>query len=98
MKMNSLDSLVDVLARTEKGGLVTSKLRPFLPPRREVRLMSGRPVAEVGSTPIRHMRSLMKEKRLSDELVEDVTTRHANRAAAAAAAAAGEAEVASKAA
>lgn len=76
MKMNSLDALVDVLAQCEAGGTKSVKaLEPFLPPRREVKLASGRPVGEVGSTPIRHMRALMQGSKLSDELVNDILSR-----------------------
>lgn len=55
---------------------IPKELEPYLPPRREVTLPSGRPLSEVGSLPIVHMRSLMQGKALSAELVKDVTTRY----------------------
>lgn len=81
MKMNSLEALVEVLERCPKGekgagSKTPEELLPFLPPRRgDIALPSGRPVGEVGSLPIVHMRALMATGRLSDELVQDVLTR-----------------------
>jgi quinolinate synthase len=82
MKMNSLEALVEVLERCPKGKSEKEKeatpkdLLPFLPPRRgDVVLPSGKPVGEVGSLPIVHMRALMAAGTLSEELVADILTR-----------------------
>ncbi len=82
MKMNSLEALVEVLERcppakenSNRTLVIPSDLEPFLPPRREVTLKSGRSLGEVGALPIVHMRVLMQQGKLSEELVEDVLAR-----------------------
>jgi len=84
MKMNSLDALVDVLERCpESSGSgsreIPASLLPYLPPKREVQLRSGKSLGEVGAMPIVHMRALMKEGRLSEALVQDVLGRAGGR-------------------
>lgn len=83
MKMNSLEALVEVLERCPKGGdkgKTPGDLVPFLPPRRgDVTLASGKSVGEVGSLPIVHMRALMANGKLSEELVQDIVSRPGQR-------------------
>jgi len=89
MKMNSLDALIDVLERCPDSSssssssgrdiVIPPSLRPFLPPKREVKLRSGKSLGEVGAMPIVHMRALMNGGKLSDELVQDVLARAGGR-------------------
>eukprot|EP00624_Nannochloropsis_granulata_P006610 evm.model.NODE_49772_length_13611_cov_14.361252.1 len=91
MKMNSLDALIDVLERCPDSSSSSSSssssgsreipqsLLPYLPPKREVQLRSGKSLGEVGAMPIVHMRALMKEGRLSEALVQDVLGRAGGR-------------------
>ena len=88
MKMNSLDALIDVLERCPDSSsssssgreiVIPPSLLPFLPPKREVKLRSGKSLGEVGAMPIVHMRALMNGGKLSDELVQDVLARTGGR-------------------
>ncbi len=75
MKMNSLDSLMDVVQRCQPKQQVSEALLGYLPPKRTGQLKSGKGIMEVGSVPIVHMRALMAQGVLSKDLVQDVTTR-----------------------
>ncbi|CAM9239879.1 unnamed protein product [Choristocarpus tenellus] len=74
MKMNDLDALMDVVNKSNVKGTVPGSLTSFLPKKRAFTL-DGTDKTSLGVLPILHMRSLMKEGCLSDELVEDITTR-----------------------
>lgn len=45
-------------------------------PRPYAELINGKSVASAGCVPILHMRHFQKNKRLSDALVKDITSRH----------------------
>jgi quinolinate synthase len=71
MKMNDLDALQDIIDMVEQGMEV--KLRGHLPPQR----LAGKQInnvsaLELGIEPILHMRALMKDKVLPDELIQKV--------------------------
>jgi len=70
MKMNDLDALFGVLERGDDPGA-----REAFAPRQYVETIAKRTVADLGSEPILHMRHLQRTGRLSDALVDDVTTR-----------------------
>ena len=72
------DSLSTYLTGT-KASIIPKDLEAFLPPRRDVSLPSGRPLSEVGSMPIIHMRALMQGGQLSADLVHDVVSRYDQR-------------------
>jgi quinolinate synthase len=76
MKMNSLDSAIDLLRRIDVAPNVT--LMPFHP-REYAEQIGGRSAAELGGESILHMRHFQKTGRLSDDLVRDIRTRHAAR-------------------
>lgn len=71
MKMNSFDSLMDVLGMLEEK---PESLSLHAPARRGP-LPNGNSVAEVGGIPIRHMRAFSHEKVLPGALVEDILQR-----------------------
>jgi quinolinate synthase len=77
MKMNSLDALTDVLARV--AGEPAAALARFHPKvyREQVQ---GRPLAQLGELPIRHMREFQRTGHLPPALVEDMRARAAARA------------------
>jgi len=72
MKLNSLDALMDLLARI--GGEPPESLTSFHP-RVYRETLAGRSVAEVGGEPILHMRAFGKTARLPDALVAQVLGR-----------------------
>jgi hypothetical protein len=73
MKMNSLDSTLDLLRRVDV--VANATLMPFRP-REYAELVAGHSAAELGGQSILHMRHFQREGRLSHALVEDVRTRH----------------------
>ncbi len=77
MKMNSLDALMDVLARVEVVPGV--HLAPF-EPKKYSEMIAGRSAADLGGEPILHMRAFQQTKRLPEALVRDVLTRGSARA------------------
>lgn len=72
MKMNDLDKLIDVAALYESN---PTTMGGYLP-RSYEGVVSGLPTAEAGVVPITHMRDFQASGRLSDKLVEDITTRN----------------------
>eukprot|EP00904_Undaria_pinnatifida_P000928 jgi/Undpi1/10836/HiC_scaffold_3.g01365.m1 len=74
MKMNDLDALMDVASNADKSGAVSDELEGFLPKRRAFTL-KGEDQTQLGVLPILHMRHLMANGSLSDELVSDVQNR-----------------------
>ncbi|CAM9871540.1 unnamed protein product [Ectocarpus sp. 4 AP-2014] len=74
MKMNDLHSLLDVVGDANKSGAVPDVLKGFLPKRRAFTI-DGQDKTELGVVPIMHMRDLMKNGALSDDLVSDVQSR-----------------------
>jgi quinolinate synthase len=78
MKMNSLDALGELVRRID---VVDDDALAGFHPAAYVERVEGRTVADVGSEPILHMRHFQKTGRLSPALIDDVTTRHARRAA-----------------
>jgi quinolinate synthase len=75
MKMNSLEALVEVMEQCKPGRQPQAPLRGFLPPKRDVQLVSRKSVSAVGSLPIVHMRALMQAGQLPLSLVQDVESR-----------------------
>lgn len=78
MKMNSLDALLDVLARVHgerTGGDAPQKALQAYRPRAYDEQIQGRTAADLGSQPILHMRAFGQLGRLSDELVADIVDR-----------------------
>ena len=80
MKMNDLDSLIDVIdmvgANQKQGGAGDEAkiLNEFLPPNRiEGRTINGVSAVDLGSQPILYMRQFMKEKSIPEELVQRIT-------------------------
>ncbi len=74
MKMNSLDALLDLLARIDVVPQAT--LAPLYP-KQYTALVDGQPMAALGTVPILHMRAFQHDKQLPKALVDDVLTRHA---------------------
>lgn len=74
MKMNDLDALMDVASQADKSGAVSDSLEGFLPKRRAF-TVKGEDQTQLGVLPILHMRHLMANGSLSDELVSDVQNR-----------------------
>jgi quinolinate synthase len=72
MKMSSLRALRALLDRLAPGD--HDVLRQFVP-KKSVEKIDGRTVAELGTQPILHMRAFQKTGRLSQILVDDVTSR-----------------------
>ena len=70
MKMNSLDTLTDVL---ESVG--TDRDMTPLEPEQYTQLIGGRTAADIGSEPILHMRHFQRSGQLPSALVEDVLDR-----------------------
>jgi quinolinate synthase len=75
MKMNSLDALMDLLARLDRGA---EDLAPYAPQMCQGEI-AGRPLIEWATTPIEHMRAFSRTGLLPDTLVRDVRRRHASR-------------------
>lgn len=79
MRMNTLSALRSICERVgEPAGeamLTAFKPKPYAEP-----MASGKTVAQAGCVPILHMRHFQKSKRLSDDLINDITTRHASKA------------------
>ena len=80
MKMNDLDSLIDVIdmvgANQKQGGAGDEAkiLNEFLPPNRiQGRTINGVSAVDLGSQPILYMRQFMKEKSIPEELVQRIT-------------------------
>jgi len=73
MKMNHLDALLDAVQCSE--GEHPAQLAA-LRPRVDATLVSGQPVAQLGSVPIVHMRAFQRSGRLPDDLVRDILERH----------------------
>jgi quinolinate synthase len=71
MKMNSLDALLDVLARAPAG---PAALAGFAP-RKYTETIGAHTVAQLGELPIRHMREFQRTRRLPDALVADIRGR-----------------------
>jgi len=72
MKMNDLDSLLDVL-NLVKDGSDPTRLQGHLPPNRlQGMRIAGRPAMELGSEPILYMREFMKTKEIPTELCQKV--------------------------
>lgn len=71
MKMNSYESLVDVLSMMADQ---SNSLSSYVPARRGP-LPNGSSVAETGGIPIRHMRAFSQEKKLPASLVHDILQR-----------------------
>lgn len=75
MKMNHLDALLDAVRLTDgRDGPRVAALRP----RPNLAMIAGRPVAELGSVPILHMRAFQRDGRLPDDLVRDILERQAS--------------------
>jgi quinolinate synthase len=74
MKMNSLDSLLDVLEGVASDGANAPALKGFRPRTYTARIQ-GRTAADLGSEPILHMRHFQKHGELPAALVNDVQTR-----------------------
>ncbi len=74
MKMNSLDSLLDVLETVASDGSDAPELAGFRP-KTYTALVQGRTAADVGSEPILHMRHFQKHGELPQALVTDVQNR-----------------------
>lgn len=71
MKMNSLDALLEVLARAPEAG---DKLVAFAP-RKYVEKIGEQTIAQLGELPIRHMREFSRTKQLPAALVADIRAR-----------------------
>ncbi|HEY8379364.1 MAG TPA: quinolinate synthase NadA [Nannocystis sp.] len=71
MKMNSLDALLDVLARAPEG----PQALPGFAPRKYTERVGELSVAQLGELPIRHMREFQRTRLLPDALVEDIRNR-----------------------
>ena len=76
MKMNSLEALLDVLARVPEGPVRLARFAP----QKYGEIVDGRTVAALGELPIRHMREFQRARRLPDALVADIRARAAARA------------------
>ena len=74
MKMNSLDSLLDVLEGVAADGSHAAGLKGFRPKTYTARIQ-GRTAADIGSEPILHMRHFQKHGELPQALVDDVQSR-----------------------
>ncbi len=75
MKMNDLDAVHDILVMIDQSSTGNNEwqLSKHLPPNRLAgKLINGRDAIDFGTEPIVFMREFMKEKRLSDTLVERV--------------------------
>jgi quinolinate synthase len=75
MKMNSLDALMDMV---ERVGTAPESLVAYHP-RAYAENVDGRTVAQVGGESILHMRHFQRHKKLSDDLVADITSRNQDR-------------------
>lgn len=71
MKMNSLDALLDVLARVPEG---PARLASFAPTK-YTGTIDGQTIAALGELPIRHMREFQRIRRLPEALLEDMHQR-----------------------
>ena len=71
MKMNSLDALLEVLARAPEE---SDKLVAFAP-RKYVEKIGEQTIAALGELPIRHMREFSRTKQLPAALVADIRGR-----------------------
>ncbi|GAX73552.1 hypothetical protein CEUSTIGMA_g1003.t1 [Chlamydomonas eustigma] len=75
MRMNTLDALLSVADKVGSGAgeslLTAFKPKPYSD------LIKGKTVAQAGCVPILHMRHFQKNKGLSEDLVQDIKTRHA---------------------
>jgi quinolinate synthase len=73
MKMNSLDALMDVLAKVATpAALAAHAPRIYREP------IAGKTIAELGELPILHMREFQRSGHLPRALVEDMRGRHAS--------------------
>ncbi|MEN0067095.1 MAG: quinolinate synthase NadA [Myxococcota bacterium] len=70
MKMNDLDALFHVLEKADDPSVVRG-----YEPQKYTETIAGRTVADLGSEPILHMRHFQRTGRMSDALVEAVTSR-----------------------
>mmetsp|Transcript_45824 Transcript_45824/g.62400 ORF Transcript_45824/g.62400 Transcript_45824/m.62400 type:complete len:540 (-) Transcript_45824:277-1896(-) len=77
MKMNTLETLMDVAAVAHDPVNNAEMLKGLLPPKRHLSIAgeAGRDMSELGSVPIHHMRHLMHNGSLSDDLVADIESR-----------------------
>lgn len=76
MKMNSLDALMDVLAKVATpAALAAHAPRIYREP------IAGKTIAELGELPILHMREFQRSGHLPRALVEDMRGRHADASA-----------------
>jgi|EP01082_Thalassiosira_pseudonana_P013837 quinolinate synthase len=78
MKMNDLDAVHDIVDMIQSmadsaSGSTELQLQKHLPPNRlKGKMINGRDAIDLGSEPIVFMRELMKEKKLSDDLVKRI--------------------------
>lgn len=70
MKMNSLDALMDVLARLQKPAALSAHA-----PRIYSEQIAGQTVAQLGELPILHMREFQRSGHLPRALIEDMRAR-----------------------
>lgn len=73
MKMNDLDSLFEVAEAIEYD-LLKDPLASFRP-QQYADIIMGQNVSQVGGYPIIHMRNFMAQKRLPDDLIQDIRER-----------------------
>ena len=71
MKMNSLDSLIEM---SERIGVSQFNLEAYYP-KKYASLIAGRTAAELGGQPILHMRDFQRDQKLSSVLVDDILGR-----------------------
>ena len=73
MKMNDLDAVHDILDMIGQSSTEKWQLSKHLPPNRLAgKFIDGKDAIDLGTEPIIYMREFMRDKRLSDELVERV--------------------------
>lgn len=75
MKMNSLDSLSDLLSMKSENRFPFEVKPPA--PGKGLKLLNGDELTALGTTPIRHMREFSRTGSLPQELVSDIRERHA---------------------
>lgn len=75
MKMNDLDALIDVAKKVDVSNPndILSRFKPA----DYADMIQSKPVSEIGTYPILHMKNFMENKKLPDELVQDIQTRTA---------------------
>lgn len=74
MKMNTLSALMTVAQRV--GDAAGEAMLEGYKPKAYVDRIDGKTMAQAGCIPILHMRHFTQHKQFSEDLVQDIRTRH----------------------